>query len=386
MNTRASRRIIGWSIAAVLVGVLTILAYVGQFEWTTAWAVIGATLIVAAAAFAIGMLLGFIFGLPRTFEDSASGLQTDDPPARRRLSLYSWSLYRSNTNLEQISDWLTKILVGVGLVQLIKLPAAAQSLGRWLKPALGNVPSTEAFAIGLTAYYTVTGFFVGYLLTRLCMAAALSSADAGVHELQRKIQTLIFAQKGEDPEKKKVEELGKKVERFEEETGLRLDANAYVALAQQLKDVGKYDSAVEAYLRVAELRPEDPAPLDQAGVVRGKFQARYKEANELYRRALLVDPSYAGALYNSACNSMRQDKRIEALGLLAAAIESDSESRDRAKDESRPGEVFHPLADDPTFQILVGTDNRDDEDHREEEGKSGLGDNSPESDESTSNG
>ncbi len=30
--------------------------------------------------------------------------------------------YRSNTNLEQISDWLTKILVGVGLTQQTFFP------------------------------------------------------------------------------------------------------------------------------------------------------------------------------------------------------------------------------------------------------------------------
>jgi len=43
--------------------------------------------------------------------------------------------YSGNTNLEQISDWLTKILVGVGLTQLREIPGQVQRLAtqcsRW---------------------------------------------------------------------------------------------------------------------------------------------------------------------------------------------------------------------------------------------------------------
>ncbi len=55
------------------------------------------------AAATLSGILGLIFGLPRALSDY-------QPAAAER--------YKGNSNLEEISDWLTKLLVGVGLVQL----------------------------------------------------------------------------------------------------------------------------------------------------------------------------------------------------------------------------------------------------------------------------
>ena len=55
------------------------------------------------AAVMVASVLGLIFGVPRAREDSGA------PTTERFLA---------NSNLEQISDWLTKVLVGAGLVQL----------------------------------------------------------------------------------------------------------------------------------------------------------------------------------------------------------------------------------------------------------------------------
>src|SRR4051812_30659866 len=56
--------------------------------------VFGVGLMVGAASTLVGAIIGFLFGLPRVVELS-------DTPA----------FMTSSTNLEQISDWLTKILV-----------------------------------------------------------------------------------------------------------------------------------------------------------------------------------------------------------------------------------------------------------------------------------
>ena len=57
--------------------------------------------------------------------------------------------YRVNTNLEQISDWLTKILVGVGLVQLGAIIDSLGDLADFLGPALGNDVTGPPFAVAL---------------------------------------------------------------------------------------------------------------------------------------------------------------------------------------------------------------------------------------------
>jgi hypothetical protein len=64
---------------------------------------LGAGVAIAIASAATGYLLGFLFGISRS-------LQGGDSSESNSQS------FPGNTNLEQISDWLTKILVGVGLV------------------------------------------------------------------------------------------------------------------------------------------------------------------------------------------------------------------------------------------------------------------------------
>src|SRR5688500_18795600 len=73
-----------------------------------------ATLFCAIAPFTLGGLVGFLFGIPKTVapsEDGQNGIHR------------SW---HPNTSLEQISDWLTKILLGIGLTQLTVIPGELQ--------------------------------------------------------------------------------------------------------------------------------------------------------------------------------------------------------------------------------------------------------------------
>jgi hypothetical protein len=133
------------------------------------WSALGVSLMVGAAAFLAGALLGFLFGIPRTLTAQADGV-----PIERRGR--GWE-YRPNTNLEQISDWLTKILVGVGLVQLGQLRESFGDLVDYLAPGLGNDGTARGFALALLVYFVIGGFLAGYLVTRLRLAGAFAYAD-----------------------------------------------------------------------------------------------------------------------------------------------------------------------------------------------------------------
>jgi len=93
-------------------------------------------LMAAAAAFALGALLGFLFGIPRSIGSSApdSGKASDEGNATGEGAAARH--FTANTNLEQISDWLTKILVGVGLVQIHQVSGAVGDLADGLAPGL----------------------------------------------------------------------------------------------------------------------------------------------------------------------------------------------------------------------------------------------------------
>ena len=75
----------------------------------------------ALACLASGGIIGFLFGIPRVLQDiNAPTIMPKNNEEDKDSANTSKSSYRMqvNTNLEQISDWLTKIIVGVGLIEL----------------------------------------------------------------------------------------------------------------------------------------------------------------------------------------------------------------------------------------------------------------------------
>ena len=148
-----TRKIANFGLVLFLVG----LAVAGFWE-PNHWPL---SVLLGGAFMAIGWAIGFIFGVPRT----ASIDKT------------------SNTNLEQISDWLTKVLVGVGLTQLQQIPAKLGVLTDYISRAYNSNDHTSSesnvFALAMVLYFFALGFLTGYLLTRLALQPDFSSVDAG---------------------------------------------------------------------------------------------------------------------------------------------------------------------------------------------------------------
>jgi hypothetical protein len=140
---------------------------------------------VAAGSLLGGGLFGFLFGIPRTLQQQRDGEQDG---ATKQNADGQASTYAPNTNLEQISDWLTKILVGAGLIQLTKLRQFLGDAAAYLAPGFGGGDSGRVFALATILSYVLLGFLVGYLWTRLYFAGALRAAD--VAALAREIKEI----------------------------------------------------------------------------------------------------------------------------------------------------------------------------------------------------
>jgi hypothetical protein len=137
---------------------------------------------IALAALGVGIFLGFLFGIPRTLADgvrpapppspqgAAQGPAPATPPPNPNNAVFG-----VNTNLEQISDWLTKIIVGLGLINLGKLPGKVRSFVSQVAPSVGG---QYGFTSAIVVTYAVCGFMLGYLLTRLYLARAFARAFA----------------------------------------------------------------------------------------------------------------------------------------------------------------------------------------------------------------
>lgn len=136
---------------------------------------LGTSLAVGGSSLLGGALLGFLFGVPRAARTAnnniTQGRDPSDPTANfSRNKEQDKKLYTDNTNIEEISDWLTKILVGIGLVQLRTLPTYLGKLEKLLGSAIGN----GVFGVAIVIHFSVCGFFLGYLSSRLFLPGAFS--------------------------------------------------------------------------------------------------------------------------------------------------------------------------------------------------------------------
>jgi len=125
--------------------------------WSLAWA-------------AAGFLFGFLFGIPKSPQgnQNASNAVGQTPP---KLSV--------NTNLEEISDWLTKLIVGATLTQLVKMPAYISAAAHFIARGVGGDNATS-FAASILVYFSCVGFLCGYILTRIFLSGAFALADGAL--------------------------------------------------------------------------------------------------------------------------------------------------------------------------------------------------------------
>jgi len=173
-SARGSGRFVA-RLAGVAAGAggVSVLAFVSQAgTWAEYARMVAGLLMVAGCAWAVGGLVGFLFGIPRTLS-LPSGDVAEGAVGRDQIQ------YRVNTNLEQISDWLTKILVGVGLAELHRLPAALRGAADYFALAIGGSAAADlsGFVVALLVYFSIVGLMTGYLGTRVLLAPLFKVAD-----------------------------------------------------------------------------------------------------------------------------------------------------------------------------------------------------------------
>ena len=163
-----------WWIIKILTfagaGMLALVSFHGDLRYYLA--TLGTALLMGGACFCMGALAGFLFGIPRIMESRSS----HEPLKSAKGEVLH------NDNLVQISDWLTKIIVGVGLTQINKIPEYLDKLGEYLGPSfmargltvVDN--SSKTIAICVVLYFLIMGFIACYLWTRFYFAEMLKDS------------------------------------------------------------------------------------------------------------------------------------------------------------------------------------------------------------------
>ncbi|MDX2003100.1 MAG: pYEATS domain-containing protein [Chitinophagales bacterium] len=142
---------------------------------------------VCAAALTSGGLVGFLFGIPRILQ---KGDGNSDGNGNGFLQ---------NTNLEQISDWLTKILVGVSLVEIKPLLASLDRLVAGCASGLLMLYATAyATSYALIVLFSMCGFLFGYLWTRVRLLQVFVDLNRSLTPIEKRLEDLSNNLKAQD--------------------------------------------------------------------------------------------------------------------------------------------------------------------------------------------
>jgi hypothetical protein len=147
-------------------------------------------LLIGLASSTAGGLLGFLFGLPRQSgarasdgsarTDITSPTATSSPPSRRD--------YELSGHLTEVADWLTKIIVGIGLVEARAIYTAFSGLTGAISSELfgGRVGSSLVVPAVMVAS-AMLGFFFAYLLAQLFLSSMVAEAANALETAARTV-------------------------------------------------------------------------------------------------------------------------------------------------------------------------------------------------------
>lgn len=138
-------------------------------------------LLLAGSTFMAGWLLGLLFGIPRALSRPGSVAPPPSPPGgAAQTGSDAKPASRTNTNLEDVSDWLTKTIIGLGLVNLLAMPHFL-----WTKAGVigGQIfrdePAAASLTLLISAYFAIGGFWIGYVGTRTIITLLFNDVDLG---------------------------------------------------------------------------------------------------------------------------------------------------------------------------------------------------------------
>lgn len=135
------------------------------------FSILGVGLFLMGASTAFGSMLGFLFGVPKAslIQEPDSTRDVRDEPT-----------YLPNTNLETISDWLTKVIVGVGLVEIREVIAWIAGVGQVAGAAMGGGDVMRTIATSMVVHNGLMGFFQGFLVAYLYLPKVFAAARRSV--------------------------------------------------------------------------------------------------------------------------------------------------------------------------------------------------------------
>lgn len=365
---------VGLGIAGLAASALAVLLASAEPLNAAAFAASLSVVVLALAAACIGGLAGFLFGVPKLL----AGQEDESPEAGTKSASTVIRRYVGNTNLESVSDWLTKAIIGVGLVELQEIPRAIWTAASSIATAAPGTPAVSIVAaMGVLGF--LWGFAIVYLYARTGLLRAMTSAENDAAAASRELDSLgegVHALlEDHEAEAAADADAAGEGEHDEQETpgppqggpepGVELDGNrrdrAYwtrkameattlvekipTPTPAQLRGVAAIcrlanwmDEASNIYhqlIKVNEglggLSPEDRAfPYEQLGHV-AQQRKQYVEADTFFEQALQQNPKSLHIVYARARNAALAGDTEQATALLSQVLDKKPAFKARAK-------------------------------------------------------
>lgn len=142
-------------------------AWVVVYSFATSgqhWTYLGVGVLTSLAAFVAGCLAGFLLGIPRAVSSGELRQNQSAAPGSSGAG--------ASSNLAEISDWLTKLVLGAGLVELTRLGGPVARLIDNVAAGLhaagasaASVQTAKVMAGAIIIGYVIMGLLDGYIVT-----------------------------------------------------------------------------------------------------------------------------------------------------------------------------------------------------------------------------
>ena len=254
-------------------------------------------ILLSITSISFGGTLGFIFGLP-TYNNKKQEIA-----------------YERSTSLKEIADWLTKIIVGITLVELKSIIEYFYEINVSISNFL-NVGDTGIIFSGtiMTSFFFI-GFVGIYLLTITDVFKYLANND-------NDIKTILSSSRNENNDLKIADLIDDNVplteqqkcqilEYVQQHASKITDIYLIKRLAKTLFKMKEYFYAAELYCKVYDLNSRDVFSKLNEAYIRNKYLGETTLSNSILRSLTREFPNMAMPYYNLACNYNREYKNLK---------------------------------------------------------------------------